>query len=44
MQYRKGTFTNAAVPVAQTLNLGFIPDHISVYSYTSWGTNSYFKG
>lgn len=40
VQYRKGTYTNPGSPVAVTLMLGFIPSHISVYSYTSWGTDS----
>lgn len=39
-QYRKGTYTNPGSPVAVTLMLGFVPSHISVYSYTSWATNS----
>ncbi len=48
VQYRTGSFTSAGTAV--TLSLGFIPDHISVYNYSSWGTNSktlkaeWFKG
>src|ERR1700733_13637974 len=40
VQYRKGTYTNPGSPVAVTLMLGFVPSHISVYSYTSWATNA----